>query len=123
MMLVVWWFGQTGAAGPAQPPPEPVTEIEIVPSVVEGPVKLVFAGREGDQVFVDEWNAGALPLETQLAGGLHTFRVEGAKGKVTVQKVVDVVPGQVVTVDLTPPPPPAPAPAPVPPATPANPTP
>jgi hypothetical protein len=79
----------------------------------------VLAGREGDQVYVDEWNAGALPLETQLAGGLHMFRVEGAKGRVTVQKNVEIVPGEVVTVDLAPPPPPAPPPAPATPPPPA----
>lgn len=117
-MIVVWLFGQTGAAGPPQSPPAPVTEIEVVPSVVEGQVRIMFAGREGDRVYIDEWNAGALPLETTLAGGLHVFRVEGPRGPLTVQKIVDVVPGEVVTLDLAPPPPPpppppAPAPAPV----------
>ncbi len=123
-MIVVWMLGLTAAGAPPQPQPAPV-EIEVVPSVIEGRVRLVLAGREGDQVYVDEWNAGALPLETQLAGGLHTFRVEGAKGLVTVQKNVEVVPGEVVTVDLTPPAPapaPPPPPASAPPPAPANPT-
>ena len=112
-MVVVWWLGTMAMAAPATPPAASSTEPEIivVPSVVEGMVRMVYAGREGDPVFVDGWNAGVLPLETQLAGGLHRFRVDGPKGRVESDRNVEVVPGQVVVLDLGPPPPPPPAPA------------
>ena len=73
---------------------------------------MVYAGREGDPVYIDGWNAGLLPLETTLAGGLHKFRIDGSKGRIEIDRNVEVVPGQVVVLDLAPPPPPPPTPAP-----------
>jgi hypothetical protein len=109
-MGVVWFLGAVAIAGPSASPPGTSSEPEIVvvPSVVEGAVKLVFAGREGDLVYIDGWKAGALPLETTLAGGIHHFRIDGETSRVELDLNVEVVPGQVVVVDLAPPPPPPP---------------
>jgi hypothetical protein len=109
-MVVAWWLGTMAVAAPPAPKPASEPEIVVVPSVVEGMVRMVYAGREGDAVYVDGWNAGQLPLETQLAGGIHKFRIDGPKGRFEVERNVEVVPGQVVVVDLAPPPPPPPAP-------------
>ena len=115
-MGVVWILGAVAIASPPATS-ESGPEIVVVPSVVEGTVKLVFAGREGDTVYIDGWKAGALPLETTVAGGIHHFRIEDDTSRVELDLNVEVVPGQVVVVDLAPPPPPPPQPAPVTPPT------
>ena len=70
-----------------------------IAAVEQGTVRIVLAGREGDAVYVDGWNAGVLPLETELVGGLHTFRVEGEQGRVEVQQAIDFS-GGTPTIDL-----------------------
>ena len=114
-MRVVWLLWAVAIASPSTSPPGTSSdpEIVVVPSVVEGTVKLVFAGREGDVLYIDGWKAGALPLETTLAGGIHHFRIDGETSRVELDLNVEVVPGQVVVVDLAPPPPPPPVPPPV----------
>lgn len=101
----------------AEPP-----QIEVVedPSI-EGTIKLSFPGREGDTVYVDGWKIGALPVETVLAQGLHTFRIEGASGKLTFDLPVTPNPARPVNLVLSAPAPPAAPPhaAPVPPPPPA----
>jgi hypothetical protein len=62
-------------------------------------VTIVLAGREGDAVYIDGWNAGVLPLETEIVGGLHTFRIEGEQGRVELERNVDFSQGP-ATVDL-----------------------
>lgn len=107
-------------AGPAlagPPSPAPATEIEVVPHFPEGQVRLTLPGREGDQVYVDGWAAGKLPLVTMLAEGPHLFRVDGAAGRLEREVYVKVNPKQVLEIDLSVEPPPsdagsAPKPAP-----------
>lgn len=108
-----WWVLGVALAGPGVrggataiedrvvPPPN----VEIVPQIVEGSVRLVMAGRDGDSVFVDGWPAGVLPVVTQLAEGPHTFRVEGKTGKHEIELMVTVVSGRVPDIDLALPPP------------------
>lgn len=90
--------------------------VEIVPSVLEGSVKLVLPGREGDEVYVDGWPAGSLPVVTQLAEGPHQVRVNGPKGKLEVEVWVTVTSGAVPEINLAAPPAPPPDVAPVVPA-------
>lgn len=78
------------------PPPN----VEIVQQFLEGSVRVVMAGREGDAVFVDGWQAGVLPLETQLVEGSHTFRVEGKSGRHEIERTVPLVVGRVPVIDL-----------------------
>ena len=110
-------LGTTARAGdsPTKPAPGPkpqvVTEIEVVPQFQQGSVKLTMPGRDGDPVYIDGWNAGTLPVETDLAEGPHVFRVEGPAGKHEVSIYVTVAKDKVTMLDLTnpvaaPPPPP-----------------
>jgi hypothetical protein len=91
----------TGPALGGPPAPAPAPEIEIVPQFPEGQIRVVLPGREGDEVFVDGWSAGKLPVVTELAEGLHRFRVEGAAGKVEREVYVTVKPKEVLEIDLT----------------------
>lgn len=76
-------FYMWAAIAVAAPPPEP--EVEIVrESYEEGPVKLTFPGREGDEVSVDGWRLGKLPVETSLLQGIHTFDVKGKAGPFSI---------------------------------------
>jgi hypothetical protein len=99
------------AAPPAPPPAPPAPVIEIVGQTQQGAIHLQWPGREGDKLFVDGWEWGVLPLDTELAEGEHEFRVEGEKGpRATVTVMVRVVPGQTTVLDLSvPPTPPVPA--------------
>lgn len=107
---MIWLVPAALAEPPPAPAPPPV--IEVVPHFREGQVHLFFAGREGDDVYVDGWNAGVLPLTTQLMEGLHRFRVEGKKGRHEIEVVVTLAESGVTPLDLSgaPPPPTAPAP-------------
>jgi hypothetical protein len=117
-----WMFAVAMAGPPSSSSPpiggtvKPPNGVEIVPAVLEGSVRLVLPGREGDEVFVDGWSAGSLPVLTQLAEGPHQVRVDGTKGKVEVEVWVTVVKDKVPEINLSAPPPPpdatAPAPAP-----------
>lgn len=116
-MVVLWLQSTSWAADPPKAEPAPktkiVTEIEVVPQLLEGPVLLTMPGRDGDAVYVDGWNAGTLPVQTDLAEGPHTFRVEGPLGKHEVSIYVTVTKDKSVTkLDLSAPiaPPPQPAP-------------
>jgi hypothetical protein len=102
-----WLVLSASAAPPPAPPPAPV--IEVVPAFVQGQVHVFLAGREGDQVFIDDFPFGVLPLTTELTEGPHKFRVEGAKGRHVADLEVKIAPGAVAELDLAPPPPPAPA--------------
>jgi hypothetical protein len=112
--MVFGWLATAVFAGEpaAKAPPPVVTEIQVIPAMVEGKVKLSLAGRDGDQVFIDEWSAGVLPVETMLAEGPHLFRVEGPRGaKHEVSIYVTVAADKVTDVDLAVPvAPPAPTP-------------
>jgi hypothetical protein len=119
------WMLSLAMAGPPSSgsPPiggtvKPPTGVEIVPAVLEGSVRLVLPGREGDEVYVDGWPAGPLPVLTQLAEGPHQVKVDGVKGKVEVEVWVTVVKDKVPEIDLSAPPPPpdvtAPTPVPAP---------
>lgn len=115
------WLATAWAAEPPAEPAPPAPIIEIVGQTQQGPVKFVFPGRDGDRLFVDGWEWGVLPTQTDLAEGEHEFRVEGPKGeKVTRKLLVPANAANLVTVDLsqadgglviTPLAPPAPAPA------------
>lgn len=108
-MTWVLWLAALATAGdpPTDPkapkplPPKVVTEIQVIPAMVQGTVKLVLAGRDGDRVYIDGWNAGSLPVETELAEGPHIFRVEGEKGKHEVSIYVTPAAGKVTEVDLS----------------------
>lgn len=120
MTWVLWLAALAGAGDPPPDPKDPkplppkvVTEIQVIPAMVQGQVKLVMPGRDGDRVFIDGWNAGSLPLETELAEGPHIFRVEGEKGKHEVSIYVTPAAGKITEVDLSAPVA-APVPAPVP---------
>lgn len=76
----------------------PPTTLEVA-AVQQGPVRLLCAGREGDKVYVDGWNAGVLPLDTELVSGPHEFRIEGEQGRVVTKRVVDFSQGT-ATIDL-----------------------
>ncbi len=87
-------------AGPPMPPP-PNPEIEVVrDEPAQGKFRLVYAGREGDALKVDGWPFGNLPVETELAEGLHTFRIDGEAGKVEVSTTLVVQADAVVEIDL-----------------------
>ncbi|MEZ4240436.1 MAG: PEGA domain-containing protein [Myxococcota bacterium] len=105
--------GAAAAGTPAAPAPQPAPVIEVVPQFPEGQVRLVAAGREGDAVSIDGWQAGELPLTTQLAEGPHQFVVEGSGGKLQVEIYVKVKPKDVLEIDLAHPPKQDPPPAPV----------
>jgi len=118
-MLLVWLGTNLDTVGwaadptPKPPAPKVVTDINVVPAFQEGQVKLTMPGRDGDAVYVDGWNAGTLPVQTDLAEGSHVFKVEGPTGTHEVSIYVTVSKDKVTTVDLTepmaaPPPPPAP---------------
>jgi hypothetical protein len=93
------WLVTASAAPPA--PPAPAPEIEIVGQTLQGPVRLTLPGREGDKLFVDGWEWGVLPVDTELAEGEHEFRVEGPKGeKLVVKFMVSLTAGQVTLIDL-----------------------
>ncbi len=99
-MLTLWMATARAAEPPPAPPPAPV--IEVVGQTQQGRVKLVFPGREGDKLWVDGWEWGVLPTETELAEGEHEFRVDGPKGeKVTVKLIVPASSANLVTVDLS----------------------
>ena len=70
-----------------------------IAAVEQGTVRVVLAGRDGDAVYIDGWNAGVLPLETEIVGGLHMFRVEGEQGRVEVERNVEFTAGA-ATIDL-----------------------
>jgi hypothetical protein len=98
------WFAAAVAAPPA-PVPAPPPTIEIVGQTKQGQVRLVWPGREGDTLFVDGWEWGALPVDTELAEGEHVFQVAGPKGeKASITVMLAVLPGQTTTVDLSRPP-------------------
>ena len=100
-------------AAVANPPSEaPSTyEIEVVSDVeLEGSVRIVLPGREGDILRVDGMVFGPLPVTTELVEGLHIFRVdaastrgsEGARSErfeITTPLVVKE--GETVELDLT----------------------
>lgn len=96
--------GATPIGGTVKAPPN----VEIIPAVLEGSVKLVLADRDGDEVIIDGWPAGNLPLTTQLAEGPHEVRVNGAKGKLDVTIWVTIQPNAVPEINLAAPPPPPP---------------
>lgn len=57
---------------------DPGPDVEIVkPEDREGTVVLSLPGRDGDVVKCDGWALGALPIETKLVEGVHTFEVAG----------------------------------------------
>jgi hypothetical protein len=93
----------------AQPAPPPAPVIEVVPAFVQGQVHVFLAGREGDQIFIDDFPFGVLPLTTELTEGPHKFRVEGPKGRHVANVDLKIVPDGVAQVDLAPAPAPAPA--------------
>lgn len=108
---MLWSLFVLAHAGPIEVEPPPQIVVVDDPSI-EGTVKLVFPGREGDTVYVDGWKIGTLPIETVLAQGLHTFRIEGASGKVTFDLPVSPNPAKLIQLVLAAP---APAPPPAPP--------
>ena len=70
-------------------------------AVVMGTVTIHLPGREGDAVFIDNWQAGVLPLESEIIGGLHDLRVEGEAGTVRFdQYLLEFEDGR-ATVDLS----------------------
>jgi hypothetical protein len=112
----MWWFALAALADPVRGSATSIEDgvvapknVEIVQQFLEGSVRIVMAGREGDAVFVDGWDAGPLPLATELSEGPHVFRVEGAKGRHQIERMVTLVAGRVTEIDLavpeTPPPP------------------
>ena len=74
---------------------------QVEDEAAQGPVKILMAGREGDTLKVDGWPFGTLPVETELAAGLHRFRIEGEAGVVEIDAVVHVLTSTVVEIDLT----------------------
>lgn len=95
---------------------DPKTEvvIEVVPNVIEGQVRVFMPGRDGDELFVDEWTAGPLPVQTTLAEGFHHFRIEGKAGRQIIEAYVTPVVDKVIDLDLANPPTQATAPEPAP---------
>lgn len=63
----------TGSSGPT---PAQLAAVKL------GVLTLTLPGREGDAVFIDNWMAGVLPLESEIVGGFHDLRVEGRAGTV-----------------------------------------
>ncbi|MCA9495163.1 MAG: hypothetical protein KC621_34785 [Myxococcales bacterium] len=96
----MWWWTMAALAAPTPAPAAPEPIIEIVPTLTQGQFRLSYAGRDGDRIFVDGWEAGVLPLQTELAEGSHQFRLEGAQGKLVVELYTKPVAEQVVEVDL-----------------------
>src|SRR5262245_24233563 len=101
MWWVAWIAAVAGAADPMDPKPKVVTEIQVIPAMVQGTCKLSMPGRDGDVVYIDGWNAGSLPVTTEVAEGPHIFRVEGEKGKHEVSIYVTITKGKVTDVDLS----------------------
>ena len=66
----------------------------------QGQVRISLAGREGDTLKIDGWPFGTLPVETELAAGLHTFQVDGEAGRLQFDAVVIVQAEGVVEIDL-----------------------
>lgn len=66
-----------------------------IAATTTGTVRFTLPGREGDTVFVDHWQAGVLPLEMEIVGGLHDLRIEGPQGTLRFDGVlVDFVEGR-----------------------------
>ena len=101
--MLVPWIATAVAAPPEPPPPAPT--IEIVGQTQQGQVRLVWPGREGDKLFVDGWEWGVVPVETELAEGEHLFKIEGPKGPTaTIPVMLKLTAGQPTTIDLSNPP-------------------
>ncbi|MCB9685395.1 MAG: hypothetical protein H6735_10175 [Alphaproteobacteria bacterium] len=96
----MWWWTMAALAAPQSAPAAPEPIIEIVPTLTQGQFHLTYTGRDGDRIFIDGWEAGVLPLQTELAEGSHQFRIEGAQGKLVVELYTAPVAEQVVEVDL-----------------------
>ena len=114
MLWCGWWLAAAQAdstfEGVEAPRPRGAQTVVVTDPAVEGPVRLVQPSRAGDTVFVDGWKLGVLPLDTVLAEGLHTFRIEGPSGTTEIDIVVTPSAGRTVELDLTPAPaPPKPA--------------
>jgi hypothetical protein len=90
------------------PRPRGAQTLVVTDPAAEGPFKLVMPGQEGSTVYADGWKLGVLPLETVLAEGLHTFRIESPKGAVEIEIQVTPSAQRTVELDLTPPPAPDP---------------
>lgn len=105
----MWWTMSLAFAGPPGTPiggtVKAPPNVEIVPAVLESSVRLVFAGREGDEVLVDGWPAGPLPVLTQLAEGPHKVRVDGPKGRLELEVWITVTADQIPEINLAAPPP------------------
>ena len=97
-MLWCVLFTVAAEADPKGPPPQEIEVVRDEPQ--QGTFRLVYAGREGDTLRVDGWPFGTLPVETELAEGLHTFRIEGAAGKLDISATLVVEADKVVEVDL-----------------------
>lgn len=104
----MWWMLLATASAGVGPfsVPEPKPKVfGTAPQAVEdqadqGQVKIVMAGREGDALKIDGWPFGNLPVETELAAGLHEFRVDGEAGVVELEAVVHVSATAVTEIDL-----------------------
>lgn len=116
---MLWWAIalSTWANPPANESPGPKKApvvIEVVPTVVEGQFKVTLADHEGDDLLVDGWPAGTLPVVTTLAEGPHRFRIK--RGETLLKEIeayVIPVADKVVEIDLAhPPKPPPPEPTP-----------
>jgi len=83
--------GPVGSTGP--------TAAQLA-AVETGTLTVVLEGREGDPVYIDNWNAGTLPLTTEIVSGLHDFRVEGEAGTVQAEGVQVAFDRGATTVDL-----------------------
>jgi len=74
-------------------------------AVEMGTITVVLEGRDGDPVFIDNWNAGVLPLTTEIISGHHDFRVEGEEGTHAADGVLVAFDGGAsATIDLAAPP-------------------
>jgi hypothetical protein len=73
--------------GPIQTGGQQTPTAAEVAAVEQGTVRIVWTGREGEPVWIDGWQAGVLPLETEIVSGDHTFRVAG-DAPLEVQRVV-----------------------------------
>lgn len=115
---MILWCAAALATPPAAEKPKAgdgkaTVVIEVVPTIVEGQVKIFMTGHEGDQLFVDGWEAGTLPLETTLAEGPHRFKVKSPSSEQEIEGYIVPVVGKIIELDLlNPPKPPAETPAP-----------
>jgi peroxiredoxin len=55
-------------------------------AMTQGMLVVTLEGRDGDPVFIDNWNAGPLPLQSEVIGGLHDVRIEGEAGTVRLDQ-------------------------------------